>query len=119
MKKNPTNDFQGGIKMRLHREKYLLFFFSLLIICSQIVPAQDKNSGQISVGESNVPAPEIEHAGFSSSRLSPRVGVDQTDRWRLKKEENEFSATAEKHSETNYGSEIKDFKYNFRNIRVA
>ena len=47
--------------MRIHRGKYLFFFFILLMICSQIVRAQDKMPGKISIAKPDVPLPEIDN----------------------------------------------------------
>lgn len=47
--------------MRLHQEKYLFFFFILLMICPQIMKAQVELPGQISIAESDAPVLKSEN----------------------------------------------------------
>lgn len=97
--------------MRLHREKCLLFFFSFLMICSQIAAAQDKNTGQVSAAKSVIPAPEIEDPAPVSSSFFSRTGIDKTTGISRKKEKNEFSQIGGKPL-------IEDGKDDFRTIKV-
>lgn len=60
--------------MRLHREKYLFFFFILLMICSQIANAQNNLPGQISIAEPDIPAIKIEDP---ASDFHPSIVVDR------------------------------------------
>jgi hypothetical protein len=99
--------------MHLHREKFLLFFFILFMICLQIVAAQDKTSGQFSVDESDLAAQKIENSlrADSLSRVSLNNAADKTRIISLKEEKNEFSGISRK-------TETKDFKYNFRTVKA-
>jgi hypothetical protein len=77
--------------MHLSREKFLLFFFSLLMICSQIVSAQDIKTGPAASAEPDVPEPKTESSGFTSaSRFSPKtVAAAAADRSVFGKESSE------------------------------
>lgn len=89
--------------MREPREKCLLFFFLLLTIGSQIVPAQDKNRGQAAGGDADPGPSKIENPVVVRAPFRPPAVAGIIDR----KEKN-------KSSETNYTTEISDLKQDFR-----
>jgi hypothetical protein len=63
--------------MRLHRKKWLFFFFILLMVCSQTALSQNQKTRQISVAEPNVPEPEIE---IPAPSLQTSIVVDRPDK---------------------------------------
>ncbi len=96
--------------MRLHRKKCLLFFFSFLMICSQIVAAQNKNLDQVSAEESVIPASKIENPLSLPSFTSTRTGVEEADEINRNEEKIEFSQITVK-------PELKND--NFRAIKIT
>lgn len=97
--------------MHLYREKCLLFFFSFLMICAQIVSAQDKNLGQTSVEETETPTPKIENSEPVFLSFSHLGGDDKSNRFVWKEEKTELSDKTDK-------SEIKDIEYSLRAIKI-
>ncbi len=97
--------------MHLYRGKCLLFFFSFLMICSQIVSAQDKKLGQTSVEETQTTTPKIENSEPIYSSFAHSGGDDKSDGFGWKQEKTEFSERTDK-------SGIKEIEYNFRAIKV-
>jgi len=97
--------------MHLYREKCLLFFFSFLMICSQIVSAQDKNLRQTSIEEPETPNLKVENPRSDFQSFSHLSDDNKADRSNWKQEKTELSEKTDK-------SGIKDNEYNFRAIKI-
>jgi hypothetical protein len=101
--------------MHLLRGKFLLFFFSFLILCSQIVSAQDKKTGPLSIADPDIPAPKIESSGITrfprfTQKNDAGAGAAGEISW-PEEERNETFETGRK-------SEIKAAEYNFRTVNL-